>query len=177
MAGIRETREVLETKNHRNIRDMWNPGFVFNLGLPEERSWLHACACFPTCEPTLGPNPIQPGAQTNKSVAEGVAVRNDVVSTMSEEIPLTWALGRLGGRLDPQQLASKNKFQTMQPTINSKSCFPSTSLQCRDADGALTTRTFARSHKSSANLMVSAPGHADFGPQNDLQVGETRTSH
>ena len=67
------------------IRDMRNPGFVSNSGLPEERSWPHTCACFPTYEPTLGPNPIQPGAQTNKSVAEGVAVRNDVVSTMSEE--------------------------------------------------------------------------------------------
>ena len=49
---------------------MRNPGFVFNLGLPEERSWPHACACFLTHEPTLGPNPIQPGAQTNWSVLD-----------------------------------------------------------------------------------------------------------
>ena len=34
------------------------------------------------------------------------------------------------------------------------------------------TRTFARAHKSSTNLMVSAPGHADFGTKNDLQVGK-----
>ena len=33
------------------IRDMRNPGFVSNSGLPEERSWPHACACFPTYEP------------------------------------------------------------------------------------------------------------------------------
>ena len=87
-------------------------------------------------------------------------------------------VGRSGGRLDPQQLASKNKFQKMQPTINSESCFPSTSLRRRDADDALAARTFARSHKSSTNLMVSAPGHADFRPMHDLQVGkrELRTN-
>ena len=68
--------------------------------------------------------------------------------------------------------ASKNKFQKMQPTICSESCFPGTGLQRRDADDALVTRTFARAHKSSTNLMVSAPGHAAFGPNNDLQVGK-----
>ena len=49
------------------ISDMRNPGFVFNLGLPEERSWPHT-----TYEPTLGPNPIQPGAQTNKLVCNEI---------------------------------------------------------------------------------------------------------
>ena len=53
-----------------HIRDMRNPGFVSNSGLPEERSWRHVCACFPTYEPTLGPNPIWPGAQTNWSVLD-----------------------------------------------------------------------------------------------------------
>ena len=47
----------LRTLHLNNIRDMRNPGFVYNSGLPEERSWPHACACFPTYEPTLGPNP------------------------------------------------------------------------------------------------------------------------
>ena len=50
------------------IRDMRNPGFVCNSGLPEECSWPHACACFPTYEPTLGPDPIHPGAQTNLTI-------------------------------------------------------------------------------------------------------------
>ena len=82
------------------------------------------------------------------------------------------AIGRSGGQLDHQQLATKNKFQKMQPTVNSESCFPSTSLQRRDADDALTTRTFARAHKSSTKLMVSAPGLADFRLMHDLQVGK-----
>ena len=66
----------------------------------------------------------------------------------------------------------------MHPTINSESCFPGPSLQRRDAEDALATRTFARTHKSSTNLMVSAPGHADFRPMHDLQVGkcELRTN-
>ena len=34
-------------------------------------------------------------------------------------------------------LASKNKFQTMQPTINCESCFPRTSLCGPDAEGTL----------------------------------------
>ena len=34
------------------------------------------------------------------------------------------------------------------------------------------TRTFAQTHKSSTNLVVSAPGYVDFGPKNDLQVGK-----
>ena len=76
------------------------------------------------------------------------------------------------GQLGHQQLASKNEFQKMHPTINSESCFPGPSLQRRDAEDALATRTFVRAHKSSTNLMVSAPGHADFGPKNDLQVGK-----
>ena len=63
--------QLIKNKQQKHfIRDMRNPGFVCNSGLPEERSWPHACACFPTYEPTLGPNPIQPGAQTNQSVLD-----------------------------------------------------------------------------------------------------------
>ena len=82
------------------------------------------------------------------------------------------AIGQSAGQLGYQQLASKNKFQKMQPTISSESCFPGTSLQRREADDALAARTFVRAHKSSTNLMVSEPGNAELGPQNDLQVGQ-----
>ena len=72
----RNLRETVRMTNIRSalsrhfIRDMRNPGFVSNSGLPEERSWPYACACSLTSEPTLGPNPIQPGAQTKQSVLD-----------------------------------------------------------------------------------------------------------
>ena len=59
-----------------SIRCLWNPGFVFEPGLPEECSRLHKRASCLTHEPLFGPSSNQPGTETNKLVRESCVCYN-----------------------------------------------------------------------------------------------------
>ena len=69
---VKETCILLQA-----IRDMRNPGFVFNSGLPEDRSGLHARVCLPTYNHFSAHLPSDPvpkhetGAGDNPSAGPG----------------------------------------------------------------------------------------------------------